>query len=239
MKIVKYIPDTITCGNLVCGLLGVVFAFRFRFDIAFPLMLAASVFDFCDGLAARSLGAYSELGKELDSLSDLVSFGVLPSVMMFNLMTLKTGCPECAVCFIPLVLAVCSGLRLAKFNVDERQHESFLGLATPAAAIICGALCYYITKEPHSILSKWAEGYVFFPLVAVILSALLLTEIPMFSMKIKKGTDSLTVLKRKLFFALVLVCAIAVLILGLNWSLVFVLIFTVYILLNISFLFVK
>lgn len=238
MKIVKYIPDTITCGNLICGLLGVVFAFRLRFDIAFPLMLAASVFDFCDGLAARSLHAYSELGKELDSLCDMVSFGVLPSVMMYNLMIVMTG-SDSALCMIPLVLAVCSGLRLAKFNVDERQHENFLGLATPAAAIICGALCYYITKEPSSLLTKWAEGYVFLPVVSVVLSALLLTEIPMFSMKIKKGADSMTMLKRKLFLAIVVICAAAVLILGLNWSLIFVLIFTIYILLNVSFLFVK
>lgn len=238
MKLVKYIPDTITCGNLVCGLLGVVFAFHARFDIAFPLMLAASVFDFCDGLAARSLGAYSELGKELDSLSDLVSFGVLPSVMMYNLMVVKTG-SDSALCLLPLILAVCSGLRLAKFNVDDRQHENFLGLATPSAAIICGALCCYITKEPHSFLSSWADGYVFLPVLSAVLSFLLLSEIPMFSMKIKKGGDTSMNLRRIIFFAFAAICAIAVLVLGLHWSLIFVLVFVIYILLNVTFLFVK
>ena len=86
MSIKKYIPDFITSMNLLCGVIGVVFAFKGRFDLAFYLMLAGAVCDFCDGLVARLLGAYSDLGKELDSLADLVSFGVLPSVMLYSLM---------------------------------------------------------------------------------------------------------------------------------------------------------
>ena len=83
MRIVKHIPNTITCLNLLSGVMGIIVLFGGRPDQAFFLMLAAAVFDFCDGLAARALGAYSELGKELDSLADMVSFGVLPAMMLF------------------------------------------------------------------------------------------------------------------------------------------------------------
>ena len=130
----------ITSLGLACGVVGVVFALEGRIWLAFPLMLAASVFDFCDGLAARALDAYSDLGKELDSLSDMVSFGVLPAVMLYNLMKTCTFSSS-AWCLVPLLLAVFSGLRLAKFNVDPRQHRSFVGLPTPVAALLCGSLC--------------------------------------------------------------------------------------------------
>ena len=83
MSIKKHIPNTITLMNLLCGVIGVMAAIVGRTDLAFLLMLAAALFDFCDGLAARLLGAYSPVGKELDSLADMVSFGVLPSVMLF------------------------------------------------------------------------------------------------------------------------------------------------------------
>ena len=135
----KYVPDFITSLGLASGVLGVVFALEGKIWLAFPLMLAAAVFDFCDGLAARALDAYSDLGKELDSLSDMVSFGVLPSVMLYNLMKTCTFSSS-AWCLVPLLLAVFSGLRLAKFNVDPRQHMSFVGLPTPVAALLCGSL---------------------------------------------------------------------------------------------------
>ena len=134
--------------NLLCGLVAVVFVFAGDSGTAFALMLAAAIFDLCDGLAARALGAFSPIGGELDSLSDMVSFGVLPSLMLHRLMR-DSGAPS-ALCFIPLVLAVFSALRLAKFNVDERQHESFLGLATPACAIFCGVL-YAGSDEVHQL----------------------------------------------------------------------------------------
>ena len=96
--------------NLLSGILGVIFALQGNIQTAFILMLAAACFDFCDGLAARLLGAYSEVGKELDSLSDLVSFGVLPAIMLYC----ATG--SCGwICYIPLIIAVFSALRLAKF----------------------------------------------------------------------------------------------------------------------------
>ena len=139
--------------NLACGIIGVVFAFKGRVDLAFILMLAASVADFLDGTAARLLDSYSDMGKELDSLSDLVSFGVLPSVMLYNLQhTCMFG--ESWICWIPLIITLASGIRLAKFNVDTRQTDSFLGLPTPACALLCGSLCYYVAADPACFLAQ-------------------------------------------------------------------------------------
>ncbi|MGN1226744.1 MAG: CDP-alcohol phosphatidyltransferase family protein, partial [Candidatus Cryptobacteroides sp.] len=104
-----------------------VFSFGPHPEWAFYCMLAAAVFDFCDGFAARLLNAYSPMGKELDSLCDVVSFGVLPSVMMYNNMKVFAWGAEKFWAFLPLLLSIGVALRLAKFNVDERQHESFLG----------------------------------------------------------------------------------------------------------------
>ena len=137
MTLKKYIPDFITSMNLVCGLIGVIFAFKSRLDLAFYCMLAAAVFDFLDGLAARLLDAYSDLGRELDSLCDLVSFGVLPGLMLCRLMQ-TYHFDDTWLSWLPLVLAVFSALRLAKFNVDTRQAAGFLGLPTPASGLLCG-----------------------------------------------------------------------------------------------------
>ena len=145
MRIVKHIPNTITCLNLLSGVMGIIVLFGGRPDQAFFLMLAAAVFDFCDGLAARALGAYSELGKELDSLADMVSFGVLPAMMLF------VGTSHPYLRFVTLLLVAFSALRLAKFNLDERQHASFLGLPTPASAMICGSLICYSFVSPGSL----------------------------------------------------------------------------------------
>lgn len=239
MTIKKHIPNSITSLNLLCGVLGIVFTFKGRFDIAFPLMLCASVFDFCDGLSARLLGAYSEKGKELDSLADMVSFGVLPSVMLFKLMV-QCNFSESIWCYFPLLIAVGSALRLAKFNVDDRQHESFLGLPTPACAMICGSLCYFVAYEPVNIISIWCAGIVFLPLISVILAVLLVCEIPMFSMKFgKKKAESAVFKKRIAFLVNSLLILAVVLLLDLNWSLVILLIFVFYVLMNLGYAIAK
>ena len=231
MSIKKYIPDFITSMNLLCGVIGVVFAFKGRFDLAFYLMLAGAVCDFCDGLVARLLGAYSDLGKELDSLADLVSFGVLPSVMLYSLMkTFMFG--EHVFCWIPLLIAVFSGLRLAKFNVDTRQHSSFLGLPTPACAMLCASLTYFVCSEPGCFLATWIAGPVFIPMLSLILCALLVCEIPMFSFKFSKDDSKSLKSKRIWYVALLAVVAVCCLVCKLNWSLVVLLAIVIYILKN-------
>ena len=233
MKIFKFIPNTITSMNLLCGIMGVIFTLKGELSIAFYLMLAGAVCDFCDGLAARALKAYSELGKQLDSLADMVSFGTLPAIMMYKLMTNYHG-DEFWV-YIPLLIAVFSALRLAKFNIDERQSENFIGLATPACAIICGSFACYLVNEPQSIMTTWAETKWFIPVVSVILCGLLVSEIPMFSMKFKKSSAGTAAHKQRIVFLGIAVAAgITIPVLGLHWSMIPLIIFVAYILLNVG-----
>ena len=228
MSLKKYIPNSITSMNALAGGIGVVFALQGRPDYAFICMLAAAVFDFCDGLAARMLNAYSPMGKELDSLADMVSFGVLPAVTLIGTMQLKGVDSWTEV--IPVFLAVMSALRLAKFNVDERQSTDFIGVATPTAAIICGSLCYFSlhsTALDSLVGSPW-----FLPAVAVVLGLLLVSEIPMFGMKVAKG-HKLMDTKRIVFLCLAAAAVLFVVIAGCNWSLAVLLIFTLYVLENL------
>lgn len=232
MEIRKYIPNFITSMNVVCGIIGVVFAFRGRMDVAFCLMIAAGVFDFCDGFAARSLGAYSDMGKELDSLCDLVSFGVLPSIMLYTEMrTCSFG--ETWLCWLPLLIAVFSALRLAKFNVDERQTSGFLGLPTPACALLVGALCHYVCYDPSCFLAMWLAGPVFGPALTLCLCTLLVCELPMFSLKIHRDDPESLKNKRLAFAFIVLAAVLVCIICRLNWSLAVLLVMTCYILKNV------
>ena len=228
MSLKKYIPNSITSMNALAGGIGVVFALQGRPDYAFICMLAAAVFDFCDGLAARMLNAYSPMGKELDSLADMVSFGVLPAVTLIGTMQLKGADSWTEV--IPLFLAVMSALRLAKFNVDERQSTDFIGVATPTAAMICGSLCYFSLHS--AALDSLAGTPWFLPAVAVVLGLLLVSEIPMFGMKVAKG-HKLMDAKRIVFLCLAAAAILFVVIAGCNWSLAVLLIFTLYVLENL------
>lgn len=228
MKIVRHIPNTITSMNLLCGVMGVIYAFQGELSIAFYLMLAAAVCDFLDGFAARALHAYSDMGKELDSLADLVSFGLLPSIMLHR--RLMEGGVTGFVAYIPLIICVFSALRLAKFNVDTRQSENFLGLPTPACAMWCGSLIY---AADHGVMSmaNMLHDTMIIPVSAVILALLLVSEIPMFSLKFKKESAYNRI--RIYFIVFVAAMAAATLALKINWSYIILLTFTCYILLNL------
>ncbi len=214
--------------NLLCGALGVIFTFQGALNIAFLLMLAAAVCDFLDGFAARLLNAYSDMGKELDSLADLVSFGLLPSLMLHR--RLVEGGMTGFWSYIPLIIVVFSALRLAKFNVDERQNENFLGLPTPACAMWCGSLVY---AADHGVISmaNMLQGTYLIPIASVVLALLLVSEIPMFSLKFKKGSAYNRI--RIYFIAIAALFAIATLILKINWSYIILITFTAYIVMNI------
>ena len=228
MGITRHIPNTITSMNLLCGALGVIFTFQGALNIAFFLMLAAAVCDFFDGFAARLLKAYSPIGKELDSLADLISFGLLPSLMLHR--RLVEGGMTGFVTYIPLIICVFSALRLAKFNVDDRQSENFLGLPTPACAMWCGSLIYAADHGVMSMANTLHDTYLI-PIASVVLALLLVSEIPMFSFKIKKGSESNRI--RLWFLAIVALFAIATLVLKINWSYIILLTFTAYIALNL------
>ena len=237
MSIRKHIPNTITSMNLLCGAIGVIVALAGRPDQAFLLMIAAACFDFCDGFAARLLGAYSEIGKELDSLADDVSFGVLPAIMLYK--TMQDGGCNFWLSLIPLVLAAFSALRLAKFNLDERQHDSFLGLPTPASAMICGSFACYVFCRPESVLAAAAVWIA--PCLAIVLSALLVSEIPMFSFKMGKGIapDPVARMERISLVSIAAIAAVLTVFTGQHWSLVPLAVFTAYIVISLVFLAVK
>lgn len=174
-KVIKSIPNAITCLNLFFGCMAIVSALNGDLVTAFYLMICAAIFDFLDGFAARILNAYSPMGKELDSLADMVSFGVVPSFIVYSM-----GCEQFA-----FVIAVFSGLRLAKFNIDTRQTTQFIGLPTPANALFFGSIGYIVqTKTNTPIAEFFTNDYFIYP-VTVIFSLLLVSEIPMFSFKFK------------------------------------------------------
>ena len=226
MALYKHIPNAITSMNLLSGILGVIFALEGHLEWALPLMILAAVFDFCDGLAARLLGAYSPIGADLDSLADVVSFGVLPALMLYKV--LPTEAPV-ILRYIPLFVAVMSAVRLAKFNVDERQTLDFIGLPTPSCAMVCGSLAYWLHSQggvPAGTAVWLVDG------IAVILGLLLVSEVPMFGMKIKKGHKLLD-MKRIAFLILALACVLAVILLRQNWSLAVLAVFSVYIVENL------
>lgn len=247
-RILKHIPNTITSMNLLCGVLGILSCLKGNVPAAFCLMLAASVFDFCDGLAARALNAYSPMGKELDSLADMVSFGVLPSVMAvcFAERSFLMDGAECSpflhylVVCSPVAVAVFSGLRLAKFNIDERQGENFIGLATPACAILLASSVCFAWVSGSGIaaaMSRWSTVRIMIPVLSVILSWLLVCEIPMFAMKIKKGRSLFSGVYGKLrvaFFVGAVLSVASVAAARLHFSAVFSLIFLFYIVLNLA-----
>ena len=232
MTLRKHIPNFITSMNLLCGLIGVTFALRHRLDAAFYAMLLAAVFDFLDGLAARALKAYSDMGRELDSLSDLISFGFLPGLMLCMLMQTYRF-DESLYNWVPLLLTLFAALRLAKFNVDPRQASGFLGLPTPAAALLCGALCCYCCYTPLEFLSTWVAGPVFIPLLSLILCILMVCEIPMFSFKMHRDDSRSLRVKRLTLVAFFAAAAVYCLIAGHHWSLTVVLGLLFYILNNL------
>ena len=216
--------------NLLSGTMGVICALNGEMGLAFVCMLLAAVFDFCDGLAARLLKAYSPIGKELDSLSDMVSFGVLPGLMLLKTMQLG-GSPFLVAC-LPLFLVVMAALRLAKFNVDERQGSNFIGLPSPAAALLAGALCTFIFCAPASLPTRWAGTPWFLPAVAVVLGLLMVSEIPMFGMKVARGHKLLDT-KRIVFLVLSLAAIVLTFVAGFHWSLAVLLPFCIYLLENL------
>lgn len=184
----KYIPNTLTCLSLSSGCIATVMAFEGAYLWVVVWVIIAALFDFSDGFAARMFKAYSPMGKELDSLSDMVSFGVAPSVTVYTFLTenvMRISHNPIVVEYLPYIgflLAVFSGLRLAKFNVDERQSESFIGLNTPANALFWVSFCYGLTYNVPIVtpmLIYIMIGGIF------IFSFLMVSELPMFSLKIK------------------------------------------------------
>lgn len=181
----KHIPNAVTCLNLFSGCLGIVFAFQGELKSASYAILAAAILDFLDGMLARLLKAYSDIGKELDSLADMVSFGVLPSVIIYqlSLQSPQTGSWSTWISYSAFLIAVFSALRLAKFNIDVRQSENFIGLPTPANALLISSFPFII--DQGGSLSSYILNPLYLLLFSMVMGILLVSEIPLISLKFK------------------------------------------------------
>jgi CDP-diacylglycerol--serine O-phosphatidyltransferase len=198
MKIKKYIPNTLTMLNLVCGLISLTMTFESNYVYASLFIFIAAVFDFLDGNAARILKAHSELGKQLDSLADVVSFGVAPGLMIFQMISAQcTGSCNAVermhiTPYFAMLIPVCSALRLAKFNIDLRQEVNFIGVPTPANAIFFASIPLVLYVQPGLFSLIHLDFLVTFflntrilTILAVFFSYLLISDFKIFSMKFK------------------------------------------------------
>lgn len=177
MNLVRHLPNALTCANLICGCLGVIAVFNYPVEAAY-FIWAACLFDFLDGFAARLLNVSSPIGKELDSLADVVSFGVLPAMTMFRWIDVNADAGWLP--YLALMIAVFSALRLAKFNIDENQTDSFIGVPTPANALFITALVFL----PESLRSLVFTGPVLVG-ITIIFSLLLIAPFKLFALKFK------------------------------------------------------
>lgn len=180
MKLLN-IPNTITCLNLISGCIATYWAFQGDYRMALLFIVIGAVFDFFDGMVARLLHVSSPIGKELDSLADDITFGFAPSAIIFSYLSHLTSYISPLIPYLAFIMAAFSALRLAKFNLDERQALGFIGLPTPANALFWGALIGGL----HGYDIHF-EGIEWCIIAGVFISSyLLISEIPMFALKFK------------------------------------------------------
>ena len=184
--ITRHIPNMVTCCNLFSGCIAAVMAFQSNYEAAILFIILGAVFDFFDGMLARLLNVSGPLGKELDSLADDITFGFAPSAIVFSLFKevqypeFMSGITE----YFPytaFIIAAFSALRLGKFNIDPRQSSSFIGLPTPANALFWGSL----VVGAHSFLVSDSFNAIYLFILVILMSYLLVAELPMFSLKFK------------------------------------------------------
>lgn len=179
MNLLKHLPNAMTCGNLLCGCVGLVMALRGHLELASWLIGLAAVLDFGDGFVARMVNASGPFGKELDSLADVVTFGVLPAAIVFQLCWFQELGNFSYGAFL---IAVLSALRLANFNIDTRQSESFIGLPVPANALLIAAFPLMGRYQPQ-FNSLWENDIALGMMVAF--SFMLVSDVPLFALKFK------------------------------------------------------
>ena len=185
----KHIPNALTLANLLAGCVAVVCLLYQHYSAAILLLLAGGLADFADGFVARMLKVQSAIGRELDSLADMVSFGLAPGLILYMMLQNGSGA-EATEVYVPglpaFLLTGASALRLAKFNIDSRQTDQFLGLPTPAATMLVVGLLLW---QQHDLWGSrvWLSQPAFMYVLVAVLSWLLLSELPMFSFKFKKA----------------------------------------------------
>ena len=181
----RHIPNSITCCNLICGCIAVGSAYYGQYHYTVAMIVLGAVFDFFDGMVARALGVSSPIGKELDSLADMVSFGLVPAVAMFSWYNQAPQLSQLSDCvigwgaYLTLIIVAFSALRLAKFNIDDTQHTEFCGLPTPANGLFCLSLA--MLAQSGNI--TFAKEIIL--LTSIIMACLLISPIRMFALKFK------------------------------------------------------
>lgn len=184
--ITRHIPNTVTCCNLFCGCIAAYMAFQSDYEKAILFIILGAVFDFFDGMLARLFNVSGPLGKELDSLADDITFGFAPSAIVFSLFK-EVHYPDFLLAvseympYTAFIIAAFSALRLGKFNIDTRQSTTFIGLPTPANALFWGSL----VVGAHDFLISDSFNAIYLFLLVLLMSYLLVAEIPMFSLKFK------------------------------------------------------
>jgi CDP-diacylglycerol--serine O-phosphatidyltransferase len=192
----KHIPNFITSLNLACGFIAIIFILNGDISTASWLILAAMIFDFLDGFAARALKAYSAMGKELDSLADVVSFGVAPGLLIYHLLYLSNtndvgsmfyinGGTSLFLMLVPAFMPVCAALRLAKFNIDTTQTTSFKGLPTPANALAVISFVLTGAYSHSTLISSFLTSPIALIGLSLTLSILMVTRLPLLALKFK------------------------------------------------------
>ncbi len=214
----KHIPNIITSGNVLMGCLGILFVSEQRPVLAIICMILALVFDFADGLVARALKVSSDIGKELDSLADMITFGVLPGMMMYQMMLLHSCNGECTgiipsnlLPYLGFMIPVFSAYRLAKFNTSTEQSSNFIGVPTPITAIFIGGIYYNGFLELSEIVEHLYHPKVLL-VITMLVSFLLISSDKFIAFKIKKGEGI-----KKLYPELALVMISLVLIVVTGW----------------------
>lgn len=202
-SITRHIPNLTTCCNLFAGCIATVMAFRGNYEAATLFIILGAIFDFFDGMLARLFHVSGPLGKELDSLADDITFGLAPSAIVFSLFQ-EVNYPDFLMPvagyfpYTAFIIAVFSALRLAKFNIDPRQSSSFIGLPTPANALFWGSL----VVGGHDFLTSSTFNALYLFLLVILMSWLLVAEVPMFSLKFK----NLSWKSNKVSYIFLLVC---------------------------------
>jgi CDP-diacylglycerol--serine O-phosphatidyltransferase len=219
----RHIPNLLTSLNLVSGFISIIFILNGEIITASWFILAAMVFDFLDGFAARALKAYSEIGKELDSLADLVSFGVAPGLIIYHLLCASLISDNQIVfhnpdvtslifIIVPAIMPVCAALRLAIFNLDTSQATSFKGLPTPANALAVVSLILGGHFSGSAFPGSFMTSSVALIILSLALCILMVTRIPLLSLKFKslkfKGNEGK--------YIMIVLCAAMILILGIG-----------------------
>ncbi|MFW6222302.1 MAG: CDP-diacylglycerol--serine O-phosphatidyltransferase [Bacteroidota bacterium] len=185
-KIISAIPNFLTLLNLTCGYIAILYVFNDQLQIAFWIIILAAIFDFLDGFAARALNMSTKTGEILDSLADMVSFGIVPASVAFNLLnkTFESQTGHLLFIIISSFIAIFSCLRLAKFHTYVHQKNDFLGLPTPANALFFVSLGYISQMPENNIMQSLVEPYCLIPLI-IGFSMLMISNLPMFSLKMK------------------------------------------------------